>query len=576
MEAAKDARQEASRKQRVCDKCRLKKMKCDRKSPTCTYCSSHGYNCTYNAPQQRRGRPRTDSKDNGASMSLEHRIESIEALLQSQGLLDRSAGVSMETLQSRLAKKSGEASQQFDPASQSVTEDDALADQMTSLTTNEEGQTRFMGSSSGFSVVSPRGRQWVDEKVGDKSFSTMIASALAKDRNEWDEKPPNIFDGTFTRRVFKPLPSRTECLSLIGEFFDQFNQMFPLFHEPTFLYLIDHQYSDEPYEGSGWWASINIALATAYRIRAATGSLRSEEASQHAWEYFKNAMAVSSELIVRNTDLLSVQALLGLALFLRGTSNPQAGFAFTSAAMRLAHTIGLHKSGRAFTFNPVESEQRNRVFWIAYLLDKDTALRSGIPPSQNDDDMNVQLPMEHPPDHVGTILIDQEKPQSPSAPFNFFRIICRLAQIQSTIYKHLYSVRASRKSDAEILQTVELLDDQLNAWRTYVPGSIRPGHDLEAESTPSILHAVTLHFAYYSCVNTVHRLALGQSSWSSRLQGSQRQEARQAARDSKMQRSAELCVDAARRTISLIKFIPPGDHYWVWYVKALLSNGAFN
>lgn len=213
---------------RVCDKCRFKKMKCDRNSPACTYCTNHGYDCTYNVPEQRRGRPRTEPKDNGASASLQHRIESIEALLESHGLLDRSAGVSLETLQSRLAKESSEALQHLEPDSQNDTEGDALADQMTSLTTNEEGQTRFMGSSSGFSIVSPRGRQWVDDQSGDRSFSQMISSALSKDRHGWDDEQSSIFDDAFARHVFKPLPSRTECLSLIGDFFDQFNHMFPL------------------------------------------------------------------------------------------------------------------------------------------------------------------------------------------------------------------------------------------------------------------------------------------------------------------------------------------------------------
>lgn len=247
-----------------------------------------------------------------------------------------------------------------------------------------------------------------------------------------------------------------------------------------------------------------------------------------------------------------------------------------SAGIRLAHSIGLHKSGIGFKFNPAETEQRKRVFWIAYLLDKDTALRSGVTPLQDDDDMNIELPMEHSPDHVGTILINQERPESPKAPVNFFRSICQLAQIQSMVYKHLYSVRASRKSDVELLQAIEKLDCQLNAWRTSIPRSIRPGHDLEFEATPSILHAVTLHFAYYSCMNTVHRVAVGAGSWSSRLQSSQRQEARQPSIDWRMQRSAELCVDAARRSINLIKLIPPGDHYWVWCVKDSFSDIACN
>lgn len=59
------------------------------------------------------------------------------------------------------------------------------------------------------------------------------------------------------------------------------------------------------------------------------------------------------------------------SLFLQGTPNPQPSFFLVAAAIRLSHSIGLHKRGSGFGLNPVEVEQRKRVFWIAYLLDKE-------------------------------------------------------------------------------------------------------------------------------------------------------------------------------------------------------------
>lgn len=58
------------------------------------------------------------------------------------------------------------------------------------------------------------------------------------------------------------------------------------------------------------------------------------------------------------------------ALFLQGTPNPQPSFFLVAAAVRLSHSIGLHKKGSGFNLNAVEVEQRKRVFWIAYMLDK--------------------------------------------------------------------------------------------------------------------------------------------------------------------------------------------------------------
>ena len=201
-----------------------------------------------------------------------------------------------------------------------------LSDMMCSLVTNNCGETRYIGrtlvspttnqhshitgSSSGFSIFSPKGIQWVNEKTGDNSFQDMIASA---DVNEvkWNFWKPEVFNDLFEIRQFIPLPPEQEALSLLKDFFANFNCMFPLFHEPTFMHLVKRHYSRNPYQGSGWWACLNVALAIAHRLRIMS-NLVPQEDDQKAWGYLKNAMGVLTEITMRNTDLLSVQALLGM------------------------------------------------------------------------------------------------------------------------------------------------------------------------------------------------------------------------------------------------------------------------
>ncbi|KAK5109175.1 hypothetical protein LTR62_007260 [Meristemomyces frigidus] len=476
---------------------------------------------------------------------------------------------------------------QNDPFERPEKEVDVLADQMCSLITNNCGETRYIGSSSGFSIFSPKGIQWVNEKTGDSSFQSMIASAT-KDETQnggggWDHWKPEVFNDLFSRKIFKPLPPRREAEALLKDYFEHFNQMFPLFHEPTFMHLVDRHYSIEPYEGSGWWASLNVALAIAHRLRVMSNVVGQEE-DDHAWGYLKNAMAVMTELTMRNTDLLSVQALLGMALFLQGTPNPQPSFFLVAAAIRLAHSIGLHKRGSGFGLNVVEDEQRKRVFWIAYLLDKDLCLRSGRPPSQDDDDMNVELPSEDPPDNVGTVPLALDPPDTAHDPLgndndndndghlhkrksmNLFRLMCTFAQIQSRVYKNLYSVRASRQSDGELLNTIGTLDSQLEAWKDSIPLAFRPEHPIQAAHTPLILHVVCLHFAYYNCLTTIHRMSVHHGYWTSRLHDYAIQGLNARPLNPRVFMSAALCVNAARTSIGLIRYIPQGDYACVWLI----------
>lgn len=416
------------------------------------------------------------------------------------------------------------------------------------------------GSSSAFSIFSSKGIEWVNEKTGDSSFQETIQNAVNEEDNKWQYWKPEVFGDIFVRRVFKPLPPKEEALSLFKDFFENFNCMFPLFHEPTFMHLVDKQYSKDPYEGSGWWASINVALAIAYRIRVMSNVVPQED-DQKAWLYLKNAMGVITELTMRNTDLLSVQALLGMALFLQGTPNPQPSFFLIAAAIRCSHTIGLHKRGSAFNLNPIEAEQRKRVFWIAYLLDKDTCLRAGRPPAQDDDDMNVELPSEDPPDNIGNVPLADGKGK-----INLFRLMCEFAIISSKVYRQLYSVRASKQSDGELLNTIGELDKELEAWKDSIPLDFRPEHEIKTAHTPLILHIVVLHFSYYNCLTTIHRMSVHHGYWTSRLSEYAIQGLNARPLNPRVFSSAALCVSAARASIHLIKYIPQGDFACVWLV----------
>lgn len=594
---------------RACDMCRKKKIKCDGKQPKCSHCENYKTECIFTPVEKKRAPPKGAKYIEG----LENRLGRMESLLRMSGLLAEDDGgrTDLGTLEKKLAERQSAGPKSAGPksagtspqesvqqgaravvqnaqvSSQSTPQDqqpsprpgsttspdpnqtsksnpfnkdpkevDALADQMCSLITNNVGETRYIGSSSGFSIFSPKGIQWVNDKTGDTSFQKMIATATSDDKTGWDHWKPEVFNDLFARRVFKPLPGRQECYALLKDYFENFNCMFPLFHEPTFMHLVDKHYSLDPYEGSGWWASLNVALAIAHRLRVMSNVVGQEE-DEHAWGYLKNAMAVFTELTMRNTDLLSVQALLGMALFLQGTPNPQPAFFLVAAAIRLAHSIGLHKRGSGFNLNPVENEQRKRVFWIAYLLDKDICLRSGRPPAQDDDDMNVELPSEDPPDNVGNIPLAKESDGKRT--MNLFRLMCTFAEIQSRVYKQLYSVKASRQSDGELLNTIGELDAQLEEWKDSIPVDFRPEHEINAAHTPLILHVVVLHFAYYNCLTTIHRMSVHHGYWTSRLSDFAIQGLNARPLNPRVFMSAALCVNAARTSIGLIRYIPQGD-----------------
>ncbi|KAJ2987185.1 hypothetical protein NUW58_g4643 [Xylaria curta] len=581
--------------------CRKKKIKCDGKLPSCTHCINYKTDCVFTQVEKKRSPPKGAKYIEG----LENRLGRMESLLRLSGLLgEDDEATDLATLEKRLAEKrqqskegslasqasqsnptspsqaasgadgldsspqsaltSPEPTRERDfrrddsPPSESKNEEvEALSEMMCSLVTNQSGETRYIGSSSGFSIFSPKGIQWVNERTGDSSFQRMI-SDVSLDDHKWTQWKPEVFSDLFHRPVFRPLPPKPEALSLLKDYFENFNCIFPLFHQPTFMHLVERQYSSNPYEGSGWWASLNCVFAIAHRLRVMSNLVPQEE-DEKAWAYIKNAMGVFSELTMRNTDLLSVQALLGIGLFMQGTPNPQPLFLLVAAAIRSSHSIGLHKRGTGFNLNPIEIEQRKRVFWIAYMLDKDLCLRSGRPPAQDDDDMNVDLPDADPADHIGNIPLANGKGK-----MNLFRVMCELAVIESRIYRRLYSTKATKLSDGELLQTIGELDKELETWKDNIDIDYRPEHEIKASHTPLVLHIAMLHFAYYNALTTIHRMCIHHGFWTSRLANYAIQGLNARPLNPRVFSSAALCASAARATISLLKYIPQGDFSCVW------------
>ncbi|KAL7936689.1 fungal-specific transcription factor domain-containing protein [Trichoderma chlorosporum] len=597
-----DDSQDAKRRRisRACDQCRRKKIKCDGKMPSCTHCTNYKTECIFTQIEKKRAIP----KGPKYIEALENRLTRMEKLLRLAGIIVNE-DEDLAELEKRLIEKSGQApaAQSSSPSSparltsesdaaasprSSITSPDlqrdkdrgqedkqklatppgvlygeeeveALSEMMCSLVTNQDGETRYIGSSSGFSIFSPKGIQWINNKTGDATFQNMI-SEVSEDDHKWTNWKPEIFSDLFRRPIFRPLPPKAEALSLLKDFFENFNCMFPLFHQPTFMHLVERQYSDDPYQGSGWWASLNCAFAIAHRLRVMSNLVPQEE-DDKAWGYLKNAMGVFAELTMRNTDLLSVQALLGMALFMQGTPNPQPTFLLISAAIRLSHSIGLHKKGTGFNLNPIEIEQRKRVFWIAYMLDKDLCLRSGRPPAQDDDDMNVELPDATPEDNIGNIPLADGKGK-----MNLFRVMCEFAVIESNVYKRLYSAKAAKQSDGELLATIGELDQELEEWKDRIPIDFRPEHEIKASHTPLILHIVMLHFTYYNCLTTIHRMSIHHGFWTSRLANYALSGQNVRPLNPRVFSSAMLSTAAARASISLLKYVPQGDFSCVWLI----------
>ncbi len=307
-------------------------------------------------------------------------------------------------------------------------------------------------------------------------------------------RPPNFDNNVSNGRAIKALPPKDRVLSLVEKSFQGFHPAYPLFDKARFMSVFDSL--DTSVNDPGRWACLNVVLALTPQFQH--GMAQDMEEDCETWGYFQTAFAVVGQLMTMHVTLWSVQALLGMALVIQGTPNQGPVSLLISAAMRLAHRMGLHKRCQNPNISAAEIEERKRVFWIAYSLDKDLSLRMGQPSAQDDDDMDVELPSE-----IDSSLIYPGE----STRMNFFNFRARLAMIQGQIYKRLYSVKATKQAVSERVVAATELEAMLQSWRANVPIEFMQDYYepfLQVPTSGTIRHPIILQLVYFNSLAIVY------------------------------------------------------------------------
>lgn len=358
--------------------------------------------------------------------------------------------------------------------------------------------------------------------------------------------------GPFSLPHVHQLPPQSVALELIDEAFTSYNNFFPLFNKDDFLAQFDQNYVVSSPSDPAWWACINVVLALAHRFRGMRDLNNIVYENAQSCGHMHNALAVVSELNILQNSLSAVQALVGMALILRSTPNPHSSSVLIAAAVRLGQAMGLHRKTDGQIPGEESHEQRRRVFWIAYFLDKDISLRTSQPFAQDDGDMDADLPSE--------ALLDvppYRNGNCGSLTFNIFNSRIGLAIIQGQIYKKLYSVQASQQSGLQRAIVAQELNTLLSYWRSSVPIDIEytaPPHNILAAE---MIHMLVLRFTYVNCLIMIDRHLPPPEQL---LTGP----AFEVQEGGPLAMQESICINESRKALSLIEVTPRGDYALVW------------
>ncbi|UKZ53072.1 hypothetical protein TrVGV298_006859 [Trichoderma virens] len=233
---------------------------------------------------------------------------------------------------------------------------------------------------------------------------------------------------------------RSEFIAHIRLYFNTYNRIITLFDQDDFMNRFAELDMDQIRADAALWTATNVMCAIALRQQSLSN------------------------------DLLAIQALVGMAIFLQTAPDAHAASTLLAAAIRLVLQNGLHlqkdeqPSGQSRSENFRLRVQRNRVFWIAFNLDHNLAARLERPPLIHEDDIGVDLPPLYPDDGLGYLSsVDN------STRFNFMRARSHLALIENRIHRRLMSARGKRQTALEREIAIKELEAELNNWKDTYP-----------------------------------------------------------------------------------------------------------
>ncbi|KAI2609866.1 fungal-specific transcription factor domain-containing protein [Hypoxylon fragiforme] len=291
------------------------------------------------------------------------------------------------------------------------------------------------------------------------------------------------------------LPPFEEVLPIVERYLATFNSVFPLFHAATLLQTVKSWYLNPHTRNVITWALINVVLALAHHT-SDPGDW--DQRGNAAAIYLNNVQSVLTEIVIRDTSLVNVQIILGLVILFWTAEDLRPALILIGTALRLAHGLGLHTRKSSQQCSPALALQKSRVFWMAYILDRDVSLVSRVAPVQLDSDIDLDLPpseAEGDEDLVGFIFAADRHTK-----LNYFRARVELARIQGTIYQCVYSTSAQNQSSEQRASNAARIARLLEDWNARIPPAFYITA-LSSPSSPSVNHTCSeLSRRRYLCI----------------------------------------------------------------------------
>lgn len=370
----------------ACDRCRMKKVRCDGLLPACGRCQVAGLECLTMVKLTRKSYPRSYTE------SIEDRLRDVEG--EVQRLRDENAAKESKIKELEIAARtrpvahvspqtsessrvpgstiSGRRDNRAKPRRGSI--DDSICREVGRMNSDRSGVGRYMGSSSGIFFVG----------MAQQRFSTLssmpwkVGHDLLKVETDDHSVEYSIHPTRLRNDFQQELPPHETAVRYCDAWFEFWRFVFPILHRPTFMRNLELMYFkrqtvpdlDVPAEIFAIFYLV-LALGNRQIHLSSDGADRPPHvgASGDDTIYFEKAMSYYDEVVQLGTvRTLQFQELL--VLWYVSTGKRSLAFQMTGSIVKLSLELGLHRYSGRFNFNPLTTEVRKRTFWVCYILDR--------------------------------------------------------------------------------------------------------------------------------------------------------------------------------------------------------------
>ncbi|KAI2624247.1 hypothetical protein GGR54DRAFT_566942 [Hypoxylon sp. NC1633] len=424
----------------ACNRCRLRKNRCDQKLPSCASCEKARVACVGYDPITKREIPRS------YVYYLETRVEQLEALLRRNNIqfppADNLEYCSRPGTDGGLGRSPTEGTPSSIPT---VTEassgakphknDEVEKSNKVSRHGGSGGGQRHLGSANGISfarvvfaaVQSSVGDQRSSsDKTGVRPYRPIAGNGAVTSGTSMRDS----FFGLHTRPTIRPaeFPPRDLAIKLVELYFEHANPQIPVLHRDDFMQMFERAYAEEGrVRGPKELYMLNMVYAIGGGIimdaQTTSAKASGEEKKQAQPEEYHASAVVHLEACLSNSGggLEELQAVLLLANFALLRPVPPGLWYIVGVAVRLAVDLGLHyEDGKDVTFDlgntstkpgtdgpgdkPREAylrergrreyvrDLRRRLWWCTYSFDRLVSTCVGRPFGVSDQVITTEFP----------------------------------------------------------------------------------------------------------------------------------------------------------------------------------------